>query len=200
MLVAGTDEVGYGALAGPIIAVTVLLDVPAKKDTLHSWWPLGDVNDSKQLTKKKREALREQLPQFIIDNNGSVGIGWVDTPLIDGSGYSKAWMTAISESVRQVTSEANPDLLIVDGTRPLNNYVGPQIAVAKADSMYFNVAAASIIAKLLRDEFMEFLAEAYPVYGWDRNSGYGTKEHKQALITHGLTKHHREKPCRTILG
>lgn len=203
MIVAGTDEVGYGCLAGPLIAVTVVLEAPsADLQTLKEWWPLPEVTDSKKIREDRRGKVANLLSEFIIGNGGEVGVGVAQAKEFDTLGYTETWAKALADSVDAATKEGGlrPDLLIVDGTNTLQRYPFRQVAVTKADSTYFPVAAASVLAKVLRDDLMRELDLNYPEYGWEQNKGYGTQQHIQAIRRLGLTTYHRKKPCETALG
>lgn len=202
MLVAGTDETGVGCLAGPLMAVTVVMDVPIEDiKELKSWWPLDSVDDSKKLGEAKRERLRKELPNFIIEHCGEVGIGLSSVDLYNNRGHTYAWDRALGESVRKATKaiDLKPKLLIIDGNRHIDGYPWAQRAEPKADGNYFLVAAASVLAKIMRDDIMDDLHRLYPNYGWDDNKGYGTAHHTNALLKHGLTRYHRMVPCQTRL-
>lgn len=203
-LIAGTDEVGLGAWAGPIVAVTVAMPfdgIHLTPDGLKTWWPLREVNDSKKLTAAQREYLRDVLPSFIIQCYGEVGIGISTVTAFNEKGHVYAWDTALADSVRKATKSAGlkPDLLLVDGTRRISGYPWPQRAEPKADKNYFLVAAASIIAKILRDDIMQDLHKQFPKYDWANNKGYGTRQHEQALLKYGMTPQHRVQACQTAL-
>ena len=197
MIIAGTDETGLGALAGPIVAVTVAVDL----DSIDLW-PLAGIADSKTVSASKREKLREPLTDWLLDNEASVGISFVPVDYINSYGYAMAHQKALSDSVRQATKDADvrPDLLLIDGQNNISGYPWKQRAEPKADRNYFVVAAASIIAKILRDDEMRLRDEMYPEYGFASHKGYGTEEHKEALQRLGLSPIHRTLPCSTFLG
>lgn len=200
MLYAGTDEAGVGALAGPIVAVTVTLEAPAENlKELRAWWPLEGVNDSKQLSEAQRERLRDALSKFL--ETGAVGVAVIPVTFINENGYAKSLNKMLADSVKEATKSVGlqPKMLIIDGTRHVPGYPWRQEAIPKADGQFFHVAAASIIAKLLRDDVMVELSQEYPQYGWDRNKGYPTIDHRDALLEHGLCDMHRKQPCETVL-
>jgi ribonuclease HII len=202
MLVAGTDEAGVGCWAGPLVAVTVTMEVPVERVTeIKDWWPLENVDDSKTLGKRKKMLLREELPSFIIQNDGEVGVGVSSVDTYNNRGHVYAWDSALGESVLKATRKVDlrPHLLIIDGTRHIDGYPWPQRAEPKADGNYFLVAAASILAKLLRDDIMDAMHKRHPEYGWGDNKGYGTRHHEDALMKHGLSPLHRVQPCETAL-
>jgi ribonuclease HII len=206
MLYTGVDEVGYGALAGPIVAAAVTMRVSLPQERIHKYWPLHTVKDSKKTTEAQRERLRMELTEFLIENEAEVGLYSVEAKLIDELGYSRAADVARTRAVEKSTVEAGmkPGLIIVDGTVALKNPPGRQICVPQADGRYWLVAAASILAKIYRDDMMILAAKSYPHYQWEKNKGYtggGIQDspHVQALVDHGLSPLHRRKPCKTIL-
>lgn len=173
---AGCDEAGRGCLAGPVVAAAVILPV----DFAH---PL--LNDSKQLSHKQRSELR-----IVIEN---IAISWavamVSHEEIDKINILKASFLAMHRAVDQLSTR--PSLLLIDGNR-FNPYNGiPHQCIVKGDATYMSIAAASVLAKTHRDEFMEAAHQQYPHYGWDRNKGYPTKEHRHGIEKHGLAPLHR---------
>ena len=183
----GIDEVGRGAWAGP------LLIVGAKVKTSL---PLG-LADSKVLSKKQREALFGQLKQSC-----SFGEGWVSPGEIDSQGLTKAMQLGVARALKNLNADFNAEI-IMDGTI---NYCPAEYlnvkCIARADATHPIVSAASIYAKVLRDLKMTELALEYPVYGFDKHVGYGTKQHTEALKKFGVSKIHRlsYKPVKEILG
>ncbi|GAB5554117.1 MAG: ribonuclease HII [Saprospiraceae bacterium] len=173
---AGCDEAGRGCLAGPVYAAAVILP----KDFAH---PL--LNDSKQLTEKQRLAARP-----IIE---AEALAWAVTPVppteIDEVNILNASYLAMHRSVAQL--KIRPELLLIDGNRfkPFEDI--PFECIIKGDGKYMSIAAASILAKTYRDEYMAKIGEAYPVYQWKKNKGYPTKVHRDAIRQHGATPHHR---------
>jgi ribonuclease HII len=182
MLVAGLDEVGWGAAAGPLVSVVVVM-----KDADYLLIPKG-VTDSKKLTALRREAFFNQLYAAVTDK----GIGAVFPDEIDR--MSPKW--ALQESYKRALGELKcvPDKLIVDGTEWTNmvkSWKGPQVVVPKADLHHVEVSVASILAKVIRDRVMADLARKFkkngwPDYGWEKNSGYLTPSHIQAIHKYGL--------------
>ena len=177
LIEAGCDEAGRGPLAGPVYAAAVILP----KDFYH---PL--LNDSKKMTEKARETLRpiierEALAWAVVE----VGAEEIDTINI-----LNASITGMQRAVRKLG--IRPDFLLIDGNRfkPCDGI--PHQCVVKGDATYASIAAASVLAKTYRDEHMRRLAQEFPQYGWDRNMGYPTKEHIDAIIAHGYTPHHRK--------
>ena len=174
---AGCDEAGRGPLAGPVFAAAVILP----KDFHH---PL--LNDSKKMTEKARETLRP-----IIEKEATAwAVEMVSAEEIDTINILNASITGMQRAVRRL--EVKPEYLLIDGNRfkPFDGY--EYQCVVKGDAKFASIAAASVLAKTYRDEYMRKLAQEYPQYGWDRNMGYPTKEHIAAIIEHGYTPHHRK--------
>lgn len=181
--VAGIDEAGRGPWAGPVVAAACILDIEIiDKDIL------SQLNDSKKLTKAKRE----HLFQFLTypDRVGvSYGIGESSPQEIDQLNILKATFLAMKRAVEALP--VAPQALLIDGNQDPKLGIPTQMVV-KGDSKSLSIAAASIIAKVYRDEVMERLAEENPGYGWESNAGYGTQAHQQGLSQHGVTAHHRQ--------
>lgn len=176
-LEAGCDEAGRGCLAGPVVAAAVIL--PDAVD-------LPGLNDSKKLSLKQRNALRPLIEQAALA--WSVGVVSVDE--IDEINILNASFLAMHRAIDGLTT--TPDFLLIDGNR-FNRYSGiDHCCVIKGDGKYLSIAAASVLAKTHRDELMEQLAEAHPHYGWQRNAGYPTAEHRDAIRNFGPTPHHRK--------
>jgi ribonuclease HII len=174
-LIAGIDEVGIGAWAGPVVAGIVL--VPPNYD-------LPGLDDSKRLSKPKREKLAAQIKETAM----AVSVAFIPPQKIDETNILFADMLAMEKVVSQLTLV--PDVILIDGrSAPLLSY--PTITIVKGDSRSAPIAAASIIAKVWRDEFMDRLALEYPQYGWEENKGYGTAFHQAAIEQHGPCKEHR---------
>ena len=183
--VAGVDEAGRGPWAGPVVAAAVILD----RENL----PVG-LNDSKQLSKKKRETLFE-----LIRDSAQVGVGIGTVEEIDRINIARANDLAMERAVAALP--APPEFLLIDGRWVPRGLMQPARALIKGDSLSLSIAAASIIAKVTRDRIMADLAAEYPGYGWETNQGYGTKVHAEGLKTRGVTPHHRVsfKPIHNIL-
>lgn len=184
-LVAGVDEAGRGPWAGPVVAGAVILDRASVPEGL---------NDSKKLSRPKRAVLFEAIRE-----TASVGVGLASVEEIDEINILQASLLAMSRALAQL--DCLPGAVLVDGNHaPRCDH--PVQCVIKGDGLSLSVAAASIIAKVTRDRIMEGLAETYPTYGWERNAGYGTREHRQALSLVGITPHHRKSfaPIREILS
>ncbi|WP_299906871.1 ribonuclease HII [uncultured Paracoccus sp.] len=183
--VAGVDEVGRGPLAGPVTACAVVLEPGNIPEGL---------NDSKKLTAARREALAEWVMQ-----NCDWSAAHVSVAEIDRLNILQASHLAM---VRAVAGLATPPChVLVDGNRLPRDLTLPAEAVIKGDARCLSIAAASIVAKVLRDRIMEDLAQQYPGYGWEVNAGYPTPAHKRALLDIGVTPHHRRsfKPVHNIL-
>lgn len=173
---AGCDEAGRGCLAGPVFAAAVILPKRFKHPLL---------NDSKLMTEKHRELLRPVIEEKAI----AWAVAQVDPLEIDEINILNASFLAMHRAIDQLTT--TPTLLLIDGNR-FNAY--PKIThecIVKGDSKFRSIAAASVLAKTYRDDFMKNLAQQYPNYGWLSNKGYPTKAHRKAIKIHGATQHHR---------
>ena len=173
---AGCDEAGRGCLAGPVVAAAVILPKDFKNELL---------NDSKKISEKNRNKLR-----LIIEAEAtSWGIGFVSPNEIDKINILQASFLAMHRAIDQL--KAKPKHLVIDGNK-FNPYRKiPHTCIIKGDGKYMNIAAASILAKTHRDELMYNIHERFPHYNWKKNKGYPTKEHRQAISTHGTSPHHR---------
>ena len=173
----GLDEVGRGCLCGPVVAAGVIL---APGSTLDE-----KIADSKTLNLKTRELLAKEIKQK--------ASYWVikECPpkVIDELNILKSSIHAMIQCSE--AEGASPDYLLVDGNRFTNSLI-PHSCIVKGDNKSVSIAAASILAKVYRDRYMKQLHEVYPVFGWDRNVGYPTKQHVEGLKKHGYTKHHRK--------
>ena len=177
LIEAGCDEAGRGPLAGPVFAAAVILP----KDFYH---PL--LNDSKKMTEKAREELRPIIEREAI----AWAVEEVSAAEIDTINILNASITGMQRAVRKL--DVKPEFLLIDGNKfkPFDDY--KYQCVVKGDATYASIAAASVLAKTYRDEYMRKLALEYPQYGWERNMGYPTKEHVDGIIKHGYTPHHRK--------
>ena len=173
---AGCDEAGRGCLAGPVVAAAVILD-PTQ--------PIAALNDSKQLSAKKRMALRAEIMSKAL----AYGIGIVDHTEIDQINILNASILAMHRAIQQL--QKKPGFLLIDGNRFKPYPKIPHECVIKGDGKFASIAAASILAKTHRDEYMHRIHNEHPEYGWDRNKGYGTAIHRNALLKYGMTPHHR---------
>lgn len=174
---AGCDEAGRGCLAGPVVAAAVVLR--------HGLRFKG-LNDSKKLNRNQRNRLRH----LILNQVASYGIGVVEAEEIDSINILNASFLAMHRAIDQLTEK--PKHLLIDGNRFKPYASIPHTCIIKGDGKYASIAAASILAKTHRDELMEKLALQYPHYGWERNAGYPTKIHREAIRTHGLSPYHRK--------
>lgn len=173
---AGCDEAGRGCLAGAVYAAAVILPRGFKNDQL---------NDSKQLSEKQRYALRALIEKEAV----AWAVGVVCPEEIDKINILNASFLAMHRAVDRLG--VRPEHLLIDGNR-FNPYPGiPHTTVVKGDAKYLSIAAASILAKTYRDDYMDALHEEYPLYGWDHNKGYPTPKHRAAIAQHGTTPYHR---------
>ena len=190
--VCGLDEVGRGALAGPLMAVASLFSCQLVDGFCWEMRdsPISGVMDSKKFTspEKRREVYHRILRHPLLLD---FGIGEVSVEEINDIGIDKANDLAFRRAVMQLSPL--PNFIIVDGKNPLYGWdIGSQRVVPKADDLYWPVGAASILAKVIRDNYMRELGADYSQYQWAKNAGYGTKEHTEALLTYGSTPYHRK--------
>lgn len=196
ILECGTDEAGRGCLAGPVTAAAILLP---------NNFELNLLNDSKQLSEKIREKLKPVIEAKAI----SFAVTHIFPNEIDEINILNASMKAMQESILKLNQ--TPEHIIVDGNRPLNGKLGmkqktgkiftseeikilksiPSTSIIKGDSKYLSIAAASVLAKTYRDEYMDEIHEEFPMYNWKRNKGYPTKDHREAIKKYGACKYHR---------
>ncbi len=205
----GTDEAGRGCLAGPVTAAAIILQSPninlTKTQKKHQQHLFQAINDSKQLSEKKRFELRP-----IIEDLFDFSFTHIYNVEIDEINILNASMKAMQESVLKL--KTIPEYIIVDGNRPLNGKLGmkqkegkifnakeieilssiPNTSIIKGDAKFLSIAAASILAKTYRDDFMDMIHEEFPMYNWKKNKGYPTKEHRDAIRKYGITKYHRK--------
>ena len=176
-LEAGTDEAGRGCLAGPVTAAAVLLPEGFCNELL---------NDSKQLTEKTRLELRTLIESVAI----SFSVVHISHEEIDQINILNASIKAMQQAVLKLNPR--PEYLIVDGNRfkAIENI--PHTCIVKGDSKYLSIAAASVLAKTYRDDYMKDLHRDYPMYDWNNNKGYPTKKHREAIRNFGVTPHHRQ--------
>lgn len=177
LIEAGCDEAGRGCLAGSVYAAAVILPPDYQNELL---------NDSKKLTAKKRYALREEIERDAI----AWAVGIVTPEEIDKINILNASFLAMHRALDQLS--VRPEAVIVDGNRFKPYQDLPSTTIVKGDGKYLSIAAASILAKTYRDDYMLSLAEEYPQYDWQSNMGYPTKKHRQAILEHGITPYHRK--------
>lgn len=184
-LVAGCDEVGIAPLAGPVVAATVILDPQSigKQRSKSKWW--YRVRDSKTVNEKERT----QLVAFVKDHCLDFGVGIVSHETIDEINIYQASMLAMQKSIEQLKNQ--PDYLFLDGIHKIKRFGFAQEPVVDGDVKILSISAASIIAKVTRDQILSQLHEQYPMYGFVKHKGYGTREHRSALKQYGLTPVHR---------
>ena len=176
LLEAGCDEAGRGCLAGPVFAAAVILP----SDFHH---PL--LNDSKQLTERQRDLLRPIIEREAI----AWAVEAISPERIDEINILSASIEGMNLAAARL--DPRPEFLAIDGNRFRSRFDIPFQCFVKGDGRFADIAAASILAKTHRDEFMYRIAEEYPMYGWKKNKGYPTREHRLAIREHGLTPHHR---------
>ena len=173
---AGCDEAGRGCLAGSVYAAAVIFPADYQNEEL---------NDSKQLTDKKRHQLREIIERDAL----AWAVGVVTPEEIDKINILNASFLAMHRALDQLT--VRPEAIIVDGNRFKKYGEVPHVCIVKGDAKYLSIAAASILAKTYRDDYMDGLAEEYPQYDWKSNKGYPTKKHREAIRQYGVTPYHR---------
>jgi len=173
---AGCDEAGRGCLAGPVFAAAVILRKNFKHDIL---------NDSKKLTSKQRFSLRDEIIEKAIAWN----VAFVDNDEIDRMNILRASVKAMHLAIDGLSKK--PQFLLIDGNRffPYKNI--KHKTIIRGDGLYFSIAAASVLAKTFRDEYMDKIHNEFPEYGWDRNKGYGTEFHRKAIAEYGIARYHR---------
>ncbi len=176
-LEAGTDEAGRGCLSGPVVAAAVILP----KDFHHEF-----LNDSKQISEKKRNILRP----FIEEHATAFAVSFIDNEEVDKLNVLQSSITGMHRSLDGL--KVTPEYVIVDGNKfkPYNDI--PYETIVKGDAKFMSIAAASVLAKTYRDDFMEKIHKEYPQYNWKKNKGYPTKEHRAAIREFGATKYHRK--------
>ncbi len=173
----GTDEAGRGCLAGPVVAAAVILPKNFKHKLL---------NDSKQLTHKQREILRPYIEKHAL----AYAVAFVDEKIIDKINILQSSILAMQTSIGKL--KIKPDFIIVDGNKFKPYKDIPYETIVKGDAKYKSIAAASVLAKTYRDDFMVKIGEKHPEYFWSKNKGYPTKQHRDAIREFGITKYHRK--------
>jgi ribonuclease HII len=176
LLETGTDEAGRGCLAGPVTAAAVILPANFKNKIL---------NDSKQLSEKIRENLRPIIEEQAI----SFAVTHLEPLVIDEINILNASIKAMQESILKLNPK--PEYIIVDGNRFKPVLDIPHSCIVKGDAKFISIAAASVLAKTYRDEYMNRIHEEFPMYNWKQNKGYPTQEHREAIRKYGVTKYHR---------
>lgn len=177
LIEAGCDEAGRGCLAGPVFAAAVILPKNFRHPVL---------TDSKKLSARQRNILKDE----IINSAISWNVASVGNVEIDEINILRASIKAMHLAIEGLSRV--PQMLLIDGNRFTNYKDIRHETIIKGDGLYFSIAAASVLAKTFRDEFMEKINNEYPEYGWDRNKGYGTSFHRAAILEHGLTPYHRK--------
>ena len=173
---AGCDEAGRGPLAGPVTAAAVIL--PPE-------WNHPLLNDSKKMSEKNRNLLRKIIEKEAV----AWAVEMVMPDVIDRINILNASFAAMSRAVEKLS--VKPQLLLIDGNRFRSNLNIPYQCIVKGDATFTSIAAASVLAKTYRDEYMMRIADEYPVYNWKQNKGYPTREHREAVLRHGLSPYHR---------
>jgi len=176
LLETGTDEAGRGCLAGPVTAAAVIL--PKNFDNKI-------LNDSKQLSEKVREKLKPIIEEQAI----SFAVTHLEPLVIDEINILNASIKAMQESILKLNPK--PEYIIVDGNRFKPVLDIPHSCIIKGDAKFMSIAAASVLAKTYRDEYMNRIHEEFPMYNWKQNKGYPTQEHREAIRKYGVTKYHR---------
>ncbi len=173
---AGCDEAGRGCLAGPVFAAAVILPPDFKNDIL---------NDSKQLTEKQRYQLRD----VIMREAAAYAVAKLDAEKIDEINILNASIASMHLALDQLV--VRPEFIIVDGNRFRKYHDVPHQTIVKGDGKYLSIAAASVLAKTFRDDFMKQIANEFPQYNWAKNKGYPTADHRAAIAKYGATPYHR---------
>ncbi len=184
-IVVGIDEAGRGAWVGPVVVGAVIIN--PEKD-------LSYINDSKKISKEKRSAFSKQILAEHI-----CAVGMASPEEISELGLNPAIFLSINRALTKLEEQA--DIAIIDGNYKIDDLQIPYYSIIKGDSLSVSIAAASIIAKVYRDNLLEKLSKEFPEYGWDKNAGYGTKLHSQAILQYSICDHHRKnyKPIKKIL-
>jgi ribonuclease HII len=177
LIEAGCDEAGRGCLAGPVVAAAVILPKNYKHPVL---------NDSKKLTAKQRMELKDE----IINSAIAWKVAFVSSNEIDEMNILRASIKAMHLAIEGLKKQ--PQFLLIDGNRFFPYKEIKYKTIVKGDGLFFSIAAASVLAKTFRDEYMEKIHNEYPVYGWNRNKGYPTSYHREAILRHGISPYHRK--------
>ncbi|WP_425656402.1 ribonuclease HII [Tenacibaculum ascidiaceicola] len=174
---AGTDEAGRGCLSGPVVAAAVILPDNFQHELL---------NDSKQISEKKRQKLRPYIEEHAL----SYGVSFIHQEEVDELNVLQASITGMHRSIEQLSIQ--PEFIIVDGNKFKPFEEIPHQTIVKGDAKFMSIAAASVLAKTYRDEYMEKIHQEFPQYNWQKNKGYPTKEHREAIRQFGATPYHRK--------
>jgi ribonuclease HII len=177
LLEAGCDEAGRGCLAGPVFAASVVLPEDFRDER---------INDSKKLTEKQRNELRAVIEHHSV----AWAVSSVDALVIDRINILNASILAIHQAIRNL--DCLPQLLLIDGNRFKSYGRIPHLCIVKGDSKYMSIAAASILAKTHRDEFMKRIHDEFPQYDWKNNKGYPCRKHREAIAQIGISSYHRK--------
>lgn len=193
-IVCGIDEAGRGPWVGPVVAGAVII-----KDRNLSPDLLKHLNDSKKLSKSRREQLYALLREEEKNGKVLIGIGEAASAEIDDINILQATFLAMRRAVNNLGQK--PDMALIDGNRTPKEFPSAAKCIIKGDSKSYSISAASIIAKVYRDRLMEKLAEKYPYYGFEHNAGYGTKEHIEGIKKYGIIPEHRKsyRPIKEFL-
>lgn len=193
--VAGVDEAGRGPWVGPVVAGAVVF---LNRD-IHPYL-LAHLNDSKKISAKTREALFALIEEESQKGNLCFGIGQASAQEIDEMNILQATFLAMKRAVQNL--RVKPDTALIDGNRIPQNFVCPAQCIIKGDALSYSISAASIVAKVYRDRLMQKMALTYPGYGFEKNAGYGTKEHIEGLKKYGITPEHRKsyKPIKEMVA
>ena len=173
----GTDEAGRGCLSGPVVAAAVILPFNYHNELL---------NDSKQLTEAKRKKLRPIIEKDAL----AFGVSFIDEKEVDQLNVLQASITGMQRAISHMS--ITPEYIIVDGNKFKPYKDIPFKTIVKGDAKFMSIAAASVLAKTYRDDFMEKIHKEFQVYNWKKNKGYPTKEHRKAIQEYGITKYHRK--------
>lgn len=190
--IAGVDEVGRGPLAGPVVTAAVVLQPD---------FSILGVDDSKKLSEKKREFLYDQIMEQAV----AIGIGWVDNVVIDEINILEATKLAMKQSILEVEKKlikkgfSGLDHVLIDAVK-LDDIKTPSTSIIKGDANSVSIAAASIVAKVIRDRYMKGMSEKYPYYSFEKNKGYGTKAHYEGISQYGITEIHRRSFLKKFLN
>lgn len=173
----GTDEAGRGCLSGPVVAAAVILPL----DFYHEL-----LNDSKQISEAKRKILRPIIEKEAL----AFGVSFIHHEEVDQLNVLQASITGMQRAISDM--KMIPEFIIIDGNKFKPYQEIPYKTIVKGDAKFMSIAAASVLAKTYRDDFMEKIHEEYPAYNWKQNKGYPTKEHRKAIQEFGITKYHRK--------